>query len=42
MEIEGRGAIALEGAWQLQSPMGTFGTTELIMGTVTPVEQDCP
>lgn len=41
-DVEGQGAIFFEGAWELHSPMGTYGTTETIAGTVTPVTEGCP
>ena len=41
-DVEGQGAIFIEGAWELHSPMGTFGTTDTIAGTVTPLPDGCP
>jgi hypothetical protein len=41
-DVEGQGAIFFEGAWELHSPMGTFGTSDTIPGTVTPLPDGCP
>jgi hypothetical protein len=40
-DVEGQGAIFLDGAWTINSPVGSFSASDVIPGTVSPIEGDC-